>query len=242
MRRFILFTMAFALACHSLDEGDHVPKPASMPAWATDDNYPADAEPEAGSPTKVAYTLGQATIGWRPKGRPPAQELNTWMNLVYQWILWSIEDVTHVHQAAGWTVNPTTADIGGLTQIIGLSAGVGWTAMKDLDYLRPGDTIKQIDWSWYNQASGAGGQYTLSLVERTAGHLTAQTVIATHTVDTDSPAADSSDQDYSMAAIDHVCLAGKSYYLQVTANGASVPSTADSAGFECAQVLVSSVP
>lgn len=61
-------------------------KPTDLAPWATDDNYPADSEPEASTPTKVAYTLGQEAVGWRPKARPPARELNTWMNRVGKWI------------------------------------------------------------------------------------------------------------------------------------------------------------
>ncbi len=74
-------------------------KPPLAP-WATDATYPADAEPEAGTETKTAYTLGQATLGWRPKARPPAREFNTWMNRVGNWIdylnahLW--EDDLHI--------------------------------------------------------------------------------------------------------------------------------------------------
>ncbi len=62
-------------------------KPLTAP-WATDANYPAGAEPEAGTPTKVAYTLGQATTGWRPKGKPPAQEWYRWMNRVGAWTVY----------------------------------------------------------------------------------------------------------------------------------------------------------
>lgn len=63
-------------------------KPTELAKWATDTNYPAGSEPEAGTPTKVAYTLGQEQVGWRPGQRPPAQELNTWMHRVGKWIDW----------------------------------------------------------------------------------------------------------------------------------------------------------
>lgn len=63
-------------------------KPTDLANWATDANYPADASPEASTPTKVAYTLGQEATGWRPKARPPARELNTWMHRVGTWIAW----------------------------------------------------------------------------------------------------------------------------------------------------------
>lgn len=61
-------------------------KPASLPEWASDTNFPAGVEPEAGTPTKVAPTSGQETNGWRPDQVPTAQEMNYWQNLVYQWL------------------------------------------------------------------------------------------------------------------------------------------------------------
>lgn len=57
-----------------------------LPEWASDTDYPADAAPEASTATKVAPTSGQETIGWRPDQIPTAQEMNYWMNLVYQWL------------------------------------------------------------------------------------------------------------------------------------------------------------
>lgn len=64
-----------------------MPKPvAGIPLWASDLNYPAGAEPEAGTATKAAPTSGQATIGWRPNQIPTAQEQNYWMDLVADWI------------------------------------------------------------------------------------------------------------------------------------------------------------
>lgn len=63
-----------------------MPKPVIIPTWASDANYPAGAEPEAGTPTKVAPTTGQGTIGWRPDQIPTAQEQNWWMDLVADWL------------------------------------------------------------------------------------------------------------------------------------------------------------
>ncbi len=60
-------------------------KPVSVLTWATSTNYPNDAAPEANTPTKVALT-DQATLGWRPGAKPPAQILNTWNNHVGQWL------------------------------------------------------------------------------------------------------------------------------------------------------------
>lgn len=61
-------------------------RPITVIEWATDANYPADAAPEQGSPTKIALSLGQATIGWRPGGIPPAQEWNTLHNHHGTWL------------------------------------------------------------------------------------------------------------------------------------------------------------
>jgi len=63
-------------------------KPASIPTWAIDANYPLDAEVEAGTPTKVALSTGQAGHGWRPNQVPTAQEMNTQLNLLGQWTSW----------------------------------------------------------------------------------------------------------------------------------------------------------
>ncbi len=66
-----------------------MPKPVTaVPTWASDTNYPADAEPEASTATKVAPTSGQATIGWRPDQIPTAQEQNYWMNLIGDYVAW----------------------------------------------------------------------------------------------------------------------------------------------------------
>lgn len=59
-------------------------KPTAPAPWATTANYPADAAPEASTPTKVAYPGGQAAIGYRPDENPAAQEDNDWRNKVGQ--------------------------------------------------------------------------------------------------------------------------------------------------------------
>jgi hypothetical protein len=60
-------------------------RPSAPAPWANDANYPADAAPEAGSPTKIALAHDQDTIGARPDGIPTAQEENWWRNLVGKW-------------------------------------------------------------------------------------------------------------------------------------------------------------
>lgn len=64
-----------------------MPKPTDLAPWATDANYPNDAEPEANTPTKVALTT-EPTVGWRPGKKPPAQKMNWWQNVVGRWIQW----------------------------------------------------------------------------------------------------------------------------------------------------------
>lgn len=60
-------------------------KPTDTGPWATDANYPAGPEPEQGTPTKVLPDE-EDTIGWRPGAKPPAQKMNRWQNLIYQWM------------------------------------------------------------------------------------------------------------------------------------------------------------
>lgn len=53
-----------------------MPKPAVVPVFAQDTNYPADAAPEASTPTKVAPSSTVEDVGYRPEGKPKAQNLN----------------------------------------------------------------------------------------------------------------------------------------------------------------------
>lgn len=71
-----------------------MPRPATpAPEWASDANYPAGPEPEAGFPTKVAPTSGQADVGWRPDQIPPAEEENWWKNNVWLWLAY-LQEIT----------------------------------------------------------------------------------------------------------------------------------------------------
>lgn len=63
-------------------------KPTDLPVHATDANYPMDAAPEEGTPTKVEPLSGKQALGHRPAEKPPAQSENWWKNLVYLWLLW----------------------------------------------------------------------------------------------------------------------------------------------------------
>jgi len=61
-------------------------KPASVPTWATDLNYPAGAETYSATPTKVAPTGARRQQGFHPKKKPPAQVYNYDHNLIGQWL------------------------------------------------------------------------------------------------------------------------------------------------------------
>ncbi len=63
-----------------------MPKPTDLAIWSTDANYPMDAAPEEGTPTKVAPVLGKQQLGYRPAEEPPATTDNWWRNVVHQWI------------------------------------------------------------------------------------------------------------------------------------------------------------
>lgn len=54
-----------------------MPKPSTLPEWATD-----------GDAQVVEPTSGKKAIGWVPREHPPAQYLNWWQRLVYEWIEW----------------------------------------------------------------------------------------------------------------------------------------------------------
>lgn len=60
-------------------------KPASVPTWATDANYPAGAATYSATPTKVAPIATRRQRGWEPKKKPPAQVENYERNLIGQW-------------------------------------------------------------------------------------------------------------------------------------------------------------
>ncbi len=63
-----------------------MPLPTDLAEWATDANYPAGVQPEAGDPNKVAPSSSHKATGWRPDEKPPAEELNHWQNAVHKWI------------------------------------------------------------------------------------------------------------------------------------------------------------
>lgn len=69
-------------------------KPTTLPEWATDTDYPAGAEPEAETPTKIEPSAPQKESGWRPGEPLPAQAQNWFWHLVWQWLSWLHEFFT----------------------------------------------------------------------------------------------------------------------------------------------------
>lgn len=65
-----------------------MPKPTDLPVWATDAAYDAPGEDWDTEDTKVEPSVERQEEGWEPESFPPAEELNWWQNLVYQWILY----------------------------------------------------------------------------------------------------------------------------------------------------------
>jgi hypothetical protein len=54
-----------------------VPKPSSIPEWASSPSDPGDIVEPSGA---------KKQDGWNASERPPAQYFNWWQNLVYQWV------------------------------------------------------------------------------------------------------------------------------------------------------------
>lgn len=77
-------------------------KPASVPTWATDANYPVSGETYSATPTKVAPTGTRRIRGWEPKKKPPAQVENYERNLIGQWCQYLSDGaLTGNHSIAG---------------------------------------------------------------------------------------------------------------------------------------------
>ncbi len=63
-----------------------VTRPTVTPTWATDTDYPADSDPDASTPTKVAPSSGYRDMGFRRDLPVIAQYTNYWRNLVGSWL------------------------------------------------------------------------------------------------------------------------------------------------------------
>jgi hypothetical protein len=62
-----------------------VAKPTDLGEWSSLADYPADAAPEAGTPTVVVPTSGAKGSGWRPGQKPTAQVANWLGHIAYLW-------------------------------------------------------------------------------------------------------------------------------------------------------------
>lgn len=111
-----------------------MPKPSILATWASALDYPADAAPEASTPTKVAPTTGQATIGWRPDQIPTAQEENYWKNAVGQWIAYLNSGVYdgNLEVDGNLHVTGTSTLDGGITNNVALTAGATAAVNQDI--------------------------------------------------------------------------------------------------------------
>ncbi len=65
-----------------------MPKPASVPTWATDANYTNGPTGIPGTATKVEPSAGQKAEGWIPKNKMAAQWLNWFKNAVGGWLVY----------------------------------------------------------------------------------------------------------------------------------------------------------
>lgn len=67
-------------------------KPASLPTWATDTNFPAGVNSWSGTPTKVEPTSGKKAGGFVPKTKLPAQEMNWKLSDMGLWVNYFNDD------------------------------------------------------------------------------------------------------------------------------------------------------
>ncbi len=112
-----------------------MPEPTALPEIASDANYPAGAEPEAGTPTKV--DPAREALGYRPDEKPTAQEHNWLFNLIWQWIVWfqgyvTADQVLPISSKA-WvndTVYPTYGDSSVVLEDYVWSVGVPLAALS----------------------------------------------------------------------------------------------------------------
>ncbi len=63
-----------------------MPKPTSVPEWATNASFVSPGDPWDGDPTKVVPPAGKIAEGWEPTEEPPAEFFNWLSNLVGQWL------------------------------------------------------------------------------------------------------------------------------------------------------------
>ncbi len=78
--------------------------PATFPTWATS----ADTDGLSGQSNKLAPPVAKRAIGWAYREKPPRNWLNWWMNLVGQWINWSVYG-THTKHVSALSARQTDA-------------------------------------------------------------------------------------------------------------------------------------
>jgi hypothetical protein len=161
-------------------------KPTKDPySWATDANYPAGPEPEAGTATKVDPTT-ELTIGWRPGAKPPAQKMNAWANVSSSWLQWLLAPSRNYS-----FFNTETAYLGGWDGVgaefvAGYleSPGGGGTMGLIIDRFRTGE--KLIGFRWWAYGDGAK-DHTVEIYKQGPTDA-ARTLVHTEVV-TNTPAA-----------------------------------------------------
>lgn len=150
-----------------------MPRPdEDPPEWASDDEYPAGAEPEAEEDNKVEPLAGKKAIGWRPVERPSPRALNWFMNLVWLWLVWL--DAASTRKITRGAAIDWTKLSGAATVIIETWSGVG-TFRVGIPIVE-GETIDNIRFHYDRGGSGtvtlrvgwreyAADVYVQSLVE-----------------------------------------------------------------------------
>ena len=93
-------------------------KPAALPEWATD----------AGADV-VEPSTGKKEIGWEAEERPPAQFLNWWQELVYDWLSY----LNDGDFEGASTFDDTLEVTGVLTTLSTIAANAGLTASANQD-------------------------------------------------------------------------------------------------------------
>src|SRR5687768_16229982 len=102
-----------------------MPRPSTVPSWATDATSPAGGDPWSGEPTRIEPDAGEKAAGFTPETEPPAEWFNWAIGFGFDWI---------THFAA--LTNPLTArtlEIGPA----GAGAGIeNWTEEDDVAQVR----------------------------------------------------------------------------------------------------------
>jgi len=156
-----------------------MPKPSTLPTFATGTNYPADGEPEQGTATKVVPSADALANGYRPKQKPKAQNLNYMLYWLSQWAAWAGEDKTiqiappawALEPGLTWTQNPRyvfCGAVGGGEAMYPISLPVG-SILKTITLAMEGDNV--VDPVITVQKISAVGTVTATLATRSLTNL-----------------------------------------------------------------------